>query len=414
MNDATLSGRTSQDLWTSASVPLAGIGTELEKLWHRAAQEARRAARSAAVGADGDSGQTVAQGLSRARVLNFVTYAAMSPESGDELVKTLSTMAAKHSFRTILVLADEQAAAAAIDATITARAHASKDGRKIIHEQVQINARGPVSDSLPSIVLPLLIPDLPTYLWWRGDPPLEHAFWWKMVDACDRLILDSSSFTAPLDSMSRLADLHQTARQYHTCADLAWNQLREWRELVAQFFDIQAYRSCLDRVAAVTIEYGTPQDEQDSKRANPCPALLMAGWLCSRLGWGPRSGENQAGKLRFDLVERQQGRVIELKLMPRPAAGYIQPTVESIRIDATCDGNQAYFEVDKQRDAPVARVTARAPGMAVANRSVSLETNDLAALLATELNQVGKNTSYEAALAEAGGLAALVCGQQTR
>lgn len=134
-----------QELWSTASVPLTSIETELEKLWHKAARAARRAARSAVAGADGGAEEPATPGLSRARVLNFVAYAALNPATGDGdgLVEAIGAMAAKHSFRTIMILADEGAGDAAIDATISARALEGADGRRLFTNRCGSTRAGP-------------------------------------------------------------------------------------------------------------------------------------------------------------------------------------------------------------------------------------------------------------------------------
>ena len=55
-----------------------------------------------------------------------------------------------------------------------------------------------------------------------------------------------------------------------------------WRELLADFYDVAAYQAWLDSVDSVQIDYVAPELDENSVAPQ---ALLIAGWLASRLGW---------------------------------------------------------------------------------------------------------------------------------
>jgi glucose-6-phosphate dehydrogenase assembly protein OpcA len=83
-------------------------------------------------------------------------------------------------------------------------------------------------------------------------------------------------------------------------SDLNWSRLTSWRSLLASFYDVQEYRPALEHISSVIIEYAAPaskMSEKDSaalksesvKPETSVPlapqALMMGGWLASRLGW---------------------------------------------------------------------------------------------------------------------------------
>jgi glucose-6-phosphate dehydrogenase assembly protein OpcA len=401
-------GKTNASGWGDMVVPLAAIETELEKLWKSVAQEGRRAARSAAENGNDASAASPVAGISRARVLNFVTYASAKADAamdGESAVDIVGRVVATHPFRSILIVADESDGAVEISATVRALARDGTDGRKVVHEQVRIDARGPVSAGLPSVVLPLLLPDLPTFLWWPGDPPINHAFWPRMVDACDHLILDSSAFSTPLDSLSLYADFVQISRKHHTFGDLAWKQLAEWRSLVSQFFDNPACADCLEKIVSVTIEYAArpPTGAGHTAQPNPGVALLLAGWLSARLNWDVTSSQSEQGMVRYQLRARD-GHRLDLVLKPRISTGP-PAAIECVRIDTGAGEQDAHFAVERDRDKPVAHVTASLPDTGGVARSVSLAIGDRATLLAKELDQGMQDRPYEEAVAATGILA---------
>src|SRR5207248_159896 len=57
-------------------------------------------------------------------------------------------------------------------------------------EHILIRARGDVDDRIASAVIPLLLPDLPVFLWWTGTPPLDAPHFEELVGLADRLIVD--------------------------------------------------------------------------------------------------------------------------------------------------------------------------------------------------------------------------------
>ena len=64
--------------------------------------------------------------------------------------------------------------------------------------------------------------------------------------------------------------------------DIAWSRLLVWRQLVAQFFDQPTALDSLDTIEEVEIIYDPISNEGRCGRSS---ALLMAGWLATRLGW---------------------------------------------------------------------------------------------------------------------------------
>ena len=114
-----------------------------------------------------------------------------------------------------------------------------------------------------SIVEPLLITDLPTFFRWRGLPPWGSPELEQLVDVCDRLVVDSS----------------------------------EWRDLPRAYAQLA---QLFDRIAVSDIAWGADLAlaRRGSRRSGPrsksakrvsvtgpkADALLLAGWLRSRLG----------------------------------------------------------------------------------------------------------------------------------
>jgi glucose-6-phosphate dehydrogenase assembly protein OpcA len=117
-----------------------------------------------------------------------------------------------------------------------------------------------------SVVMPLLVPDVPVVTWWHGVPPEEIATDFLGVVA-DRRITDCAQAPDPIEA------LRQRARDYAPGdTDLAWTRITPWRTLVAGAFDTTSAP-----VVAATV-VAPPSDPT---------AALMVGWLKARLGIEP-------------------------------------------------------------------------------------------------------------------------------
>ncbi|MEN9231105.1 MAG: glucose-6-phosphate dehydrogenase assembly protein OpcA [Thermostichus sp. DG02_5_bins_236] len=126
-----------------------------------------------------------------------------------------------------------------------------------------------------STVASLLIPSLPTFLWWQGDLDLNSLLFQKLVSLSNRVIVDSRGFVNPEED---LGEMHLLTTEGRQCGDLNWKRLSSWQELTAQAFDPPDRRESLQAIDRVTLDY---------KAGNPCQAFLFLGWLASRLGWTP-------------------------------------------------------------------------------------------------------------------------------
>jgi glucose-6-phosphate dehydrogenase assembly protein OpcA len=161
--------------------------------------------------------------------------------------------------------------------------------REVCSEVIELRLRGSRAKAPASIVEPLLISDLPVFLRWRGEPPWGAQELEQLVDVTDRLIVDSTEWDGLPFPYSSLATLFGRV----VVSDIAWARTSRWRELLASLWP---------GVAEVRTIRVTGTHAQ---------ALLVAGWLRSRLG-------------RDDLVlehveaERLQGIDLDGKPAPFP------------------------------------------------------------------------------------------------
>jgi Glucose-6-phosphate dehydrogenase subunit len=195
---------------------------------------------------------------------SVMTHIAWVPEGWvDPARAALSGMAERHPSRAILLLPEPNAGANGIDATVSLECYAVPGvDREICSEVIELRLRGLRAKAPASIVEPLLISDLPVFLRWRGEPPWGAQELDQLVGVTDRLIVDSTEWDDlpfPYRSLAELFD--RTA-----VSDIAWARTSRWRTLLASLWP---------DVASVSVIRVTGTSAQ---------ALLIAGWLRSRLG----------------------------------------------------------------------------------------------------------------------------------
>jgi hypothetical protein len=124
---------------------------------------------------------------------------------------------------------------------------------------------------LDTVVDPVLISECPTVVWspHGHDDGVE-----SLMDVADVVLIDSAEGQ---DDTAALAWAGELAERTYV-VDLAWLRSAPWRERIAATFDPPAVRSELERITSVTVRH-----REDSSVA----ALLLVGWLASRLGWQP-------------------------------------------------------------------------------------------------------------------------------
>ncbi|HEY6329345.1 MAG TPA: glucose-6-phosphate dehydrogenase assembly protein OpcA [Blastocatellia bacterium] len=265
------------------SVDVGAIHQELRNLWREASAD-------------------TAHPVARSCMLNLVIFA----EAADlePVADMAAELAVHHPSRTILVAFDPDAKEASLTAEVSARCHLSFGRRQqICSEQVIVKAGGSAIDEVHAIVLPLLTSDLPSFLWWRSRRWPSGRGFLSIADASNRIILDSSMLADSPEGIRNLDGLmHGAARGYKrrfSVADLAWSRLTPWRIALAELYDLPTYRRHLDQARRFSLTYN-PGSQADGHQSTgptgiPATAMLAAGWLASRLGWGTAGTVEKSG-----------------------------------------------------------------------------------------------------------------------
>jgi glucose-6-phosphate dehydrogenase assembly protein OpcA len=403
--------------WAGKMVRIEEVEEKLSYFWHMSADNVR-------------TGQNMNV---RTSVLNFVICARDIP-SAQRASALLRDLASTHIARVILLILDTSTESPT-DVTTWATLRSFpiiSDIMRHSFEQVTMLTAGAATRAAGTLIQPLLKPDLPVYLWWLGDPPEDEAILHKLADLSSRVIVDSNSFSTPEESTSLLSTFLQESPN---CAlsDLNWGRITPWRQLVAQFFDVPAYKPYLAGVYNIEVEHAVspsteqPPNEQEGASPNPTRALLIAGWLKNSLSWKVNGGEEnlhdpvngthlwnivrQTGPLQWDPVTNSAGQTVKLghsgqgsiHIQPRIQSGLAPGSLCLIRLSSIVENKRATFTINREGGSDHVFTSASVPEeeRALPQRTVSItEPNNISLLLHDELEIIGRDHLYEAALHE--------------
>jgi len=272
----------------------------------------------------------------RARVANLLVFAT-EETLVTEVCEMLEQLTASHPSRVLTMLSQPQLPDQDIEMWIESLCQTDKRGgsKRLSCEQISLRAQGKFVSELPSAALPLLVADLSTFLWWRDRLNVGDRVFQILRKAADRLVIDS----AEIEDAEKLLEIHRLFSQKDhgelAVSDLNWARLTYWRELLADFFDVATHRACLDHIDRVDIDY-IPADAGQSITSQ---ALLIAGWLASRLGWSIKTvrTENSTTSLTLSCETNSDSEIL-MRLSPVAHEGWKLGRLARVELHSTADG----------------------------------------------------------------------------
>jgi glucose-6-phosphate dehydrogenase assembly protein OpcA len=193
---------------------------------------------------------------------SVMTHIAWVPEAWVEAAEdVLAGLAERHPSRTI-VLFPQPDSDDGIEGSVQVECFsAGGEGRKVCTETIRLRLGGTRAAAAASVVEPLLLPDLPVFLRWRGLPPFRERCFEELVDVVDRLIVDSTEWPGLPEPYLRLAKVFERA----AVSDIAWARTSRWRRQLASLWP------------------GIGDVRRIKVTGTEAQACLLAGWLQSRL-----------------------------------------------------------------------------------------------------------------------------------
>ncbi len=318
--------------------------------------------------------------LIHVRTINLVVFAPVT-HATPELHQAIAIASVQHPGRTIALLADDSHAGSP-RASVSIACRVANGGKQICGELITISG-GDGGAALPSLAASLLVPGVPTFVWWLGDPRADDELWRRLIDLADRVIVDSRTWRSPLGTIADFAAL--AARSTHVAyTDLQWTALTPWRRMIAQSFDMPQALPYLTQITEVIIEHGARESDRVA-------ALLLAGWLASRLGW--RVADAAGGRIAMQTTHATVSVSLEQGESP---TGIARVAIRTSR--SSCE--HSFLPA-----AGCIHTIITLPDAAPIERMAHLGRRTLADNIGDDLAMTGRDPAFEAALAVAAQIA---------
>ena len=213
-----------------------------------------------------------------ARVLNMIAF--VDREWSGEIANRLRGVGRYHASRLLVLAYEPRRERLDARVMIASEGEPAPGELALLRETVVVEIGDRHLDDLLTIADPLVVTDLPTLLW---SPHGHDDIVEVLLEMSQAVLLDSVEEPIAQEALDRACAL--SAHAY--VVDLAWLRSTPWRERVAALFDPAWLRRELRAIAGVTVRHHP---------ASTASAMLLVGWLASRLEWqtGPLSADGDA------------------------------------------------------------------------------------------------------------------------
>jgi len=189
----------------------------------------------------------------------MLTHLAWVPREWQQAAtETLAGLAERHPSRTVLLFPEPDADDGMAARVLLECYEVPGSPRHLCNEVVELRLRGGRALAPASIALPLVLPDLPIFLRWRGRPDFGSPAFDQLVEMVDRIVVDSAEWP---DVPGAYVELERRFEDV-AVSDIAWRRSLPWRASLAR-----AWPDLPDRLDGPAAE-----------------TALVAGWLRSRVG----------------------------------------------------------------------------------------------------------------------------------
>ena len=343
--------------WRSRATTIDGVERELARIWAQPTVVLDR-------DIDGD-GVVDREIGARTSVMNLVVV-ARRPEVGERSAAIIQALTGRHPSRTLIVSPSDPDGPSWLDANIQAHCVLpSESAPATCAETIYLTCGGESGRHLEAIIAPLLIHDLPVTVWWPDELPFGTHAAAEVVELCNRLVVDGSTWHGSgLPKLRKLAALQE--RRPIAISDFALVRQSRWREAIASVFDHPDILPFVQHLRRIAVTYGI-RDEVDVESTNIVKPVYHAAWLASRLEMrlvqplapiAPRGGDGAVP------AGPAAGLAASLRLNRREVAVIIRPTLSemppgtTLRVELTAAfrGVELRADITAEQEAVHARV----------------------------------------------------------
>jgi hypothetical protein len=233
--------------------------------------------------------------------------------SRDPSAEALGYLLGRRPARLILI---ESGTDGPAEAFVSARCHPDPKNLELCFQEIRIQGGSDDVGRDPGFWSPLLIRDIPVYVWWLEELRGLDGALGRLAPFADRFLGDSTFAEErgedPVTALQALAERVHAAGL--PCADVSWHRTFALRLGTARLFDPPAAREALGRIRQIRLEGGRRVE-----------GLLYFLWLASRLGWSPQrvggaeatmlDGRGNEVRLRHERIAAlEQGMRVQVEL----------------------------------------------------------------------------------------------------
>lgn len=320
----------------------------------------------------------------RACMSNLLVFCRSEAEAGIVMAE-LPEVLALNPARALILVADEAAVTAPLEAWVSAHCHL-REGAAVCGESVTLTAHGGTAQRLPTTARALLLGDLPTTLWWATPvaPALGGALHAELAAMAHQVVFDSLGWVEPVRGMAAMGRLRGDRP---LLMDIRWRRLRGWRRILSQGLDPAFAPGAIEGMGRLVLEHGPHGMTQ---------AWLLVGWLACRLGWRPEGGKVAAGaEVTWGFLSARGPIAVTVRRLPEGS-----PEIRSVRVHPGT-GRAAATVVFESHDG--GRLSARSDG---AMRTLTPPIPSRAAMVARQLSDLEPDPLFRDTLAVACAMAA--------
>jgi glucose-6-phosphate dehydrogenase assembly protein OpcA len=375
---------TRSEHWESDQINPNVVGRALSRMWADIATERRSGNRLA---------RAVAEAASmRTQTVNLIVIAEGSADLDQfaDLVTHLPDITPSR----IVLLASQRGWQEALEIGIDIEERPNQAPHAPTRvEVISVRGRG---ERLASVANPLLVPELPDFVWCTTRDFTQDPILSELADQADRVMVDSAASPDPAEALNFLVQLMSEGGAELRISDMAWTRLTSWRQMVAQFFDQPMHLPSLYETEEVIIECS----KRDSLgRSGITGGLLATAWLASCMGWRAPGEELVRSRDGWKLTLRagQKGQSHEVVIMIKEvddaasAAG-----LAAIKITGGPAAPGTFLV--RRTGSDTMTTVSETPAAGIVERTIYSANPDEARLLSTELRQFDSDPVFEQSL----------------
>lgn len=261
----------------------------------------------------------------RASLFNLILY-TNKEKSDAYLQKVVNSVVAKFPCRVLFITEDDST-----PPTLTTSVATQSVTKDIFCEIIRITLHPSLSERVPSLVLPHVLPDLPIYLLWTEDPSIENVIFSSLEPFANRLIFDSE-VSLDLQAFSKTI-LALKSHLHCQVSDLNWSAIAGWRKIIASFF--QGKPISLEKIETLKIT---------SYQSNGASCAYLQAWLASKLKWKFQNIQTQKNRT---VISYDRANVV-LEYIENPLDPFKLPsgTLLDVEIQSTYQKEHRIFKRD--------------------------------------------------------------------